>query len=74
MAVKMFQGNDRRLLKKAKQLLNAIKARDVKAGGTKPTSAISNRMLILQEGGSADNQAVTLLLTRFDTLLATTKP
>lgn len=72
-AVKLYLGLDRRMLVKAKKLLTAMRARDARIDNSKPTSKLSNRVKIFQEDGSAENQAVDLLLTRIQTLLDTTK-
>lgn len=70
MAAHKFKGKDRRILEKSSQLMDAIDARDVRAGDPKPTSAISTRMKIIDTGDSDLVQAWEMLRARIAALLA----
>lgn len=76
MAAYVYRGNDRNMLTKTVQVLNAIVARDKLVSKKTPSAKISNRFLMLDANPPGTGPlylASQTLLTRFNALLAQTE-
>ncbi len=68
----LYKGTDRRLLAKAKKVLQLIAARDTRVDNPARTSAISNRVKIFDSADSSLTAAVLAVTTTVDDKLDAT--